>query len=137
MADKFKVGDKVKRIDGTKNGGVVKYLACPESTAAGGKTCDKKTCPHIPKEIVFVSWSDGKLTSDNEAAFEIEATTEATPPPEQTLKEKLDNFEAKLDQFKDKEEPFDWGAYNEGTGKYSSGNPLNGKHIYGNKRIGA
>lgn len=60
MANTFVVGDIVKTLPGLpgtiRNGGVIRYIACVAATSAGGKTCDKKTCQHPVKQIVWVQW---------------------------------------------------------------------------------
>lgn len=61
MANQFKIGDKVQTVVGntisvSRLNGRVKYIACQRATKAGGSTCDKKTCAHPIKEMVWVLW---------------------------------------------------------------------------------
>jgi hypothetical protein len=66
MANTFKIGDKVRTkpcaappsMGGTvtRLNGRVKYIACGLATPKGGKTCDKKTCTHMVKDFVWVTW---------------------------------------------------------------------------------
>ena len=49
-----------------RSGGVVKHVACYLATAAGGKTCDKKTCAHAIKDYVWVSFPTGTFSYHHE-----------------------------------------------------------------------
>lgn len=59
MANTFVKGDRVKTAQGTRTDGKVLIIACKLATAAGGKTCDPKLCPHPlkDKDMVWVLWS--------------------------------------------------------------------------------
>lgn len=83
----FKIKDKVKTAAGTRNGGVVAYIACIQATQAGGKTCDRKTCQHPDDQrtIVWVLWQGTKTTMSYhhaELAFDKETIKEDTTLPE-------------------------------------------------------
>lgn len=77
MANPYKVGDKVKCVNAVRLNGKVKYLACGLATAAGGRVCDKKTCPHTIKDNVWVSWPDGSIYSYHHT----ELAHDASQPP--------------------------------------------------------
>lgn len=49
-------GDLVKKADGTKSGGTVKYVCCVNATRVGNGTCDKKTCLCVVRDYAFVAW---------------------------------------------------------------------------------
>ena|SRR5271165_385890 len=59
----FKTNDVVRTTSGSKIGGKVRYVACKGATAAGNKTCNKKTCNCYIKDYVWVEWADGKTFS--------------------------------------------------------------------------
>ena len=63
MPNTFKVGDKVKTVPGNntpivRTNGKVRYIACREATAIGGKTCNKAHCQHTQQDYVWVNWAD-------------------------------------------------------------------------------
>lgn len=64
--DTFSIGEIV-RSRGSKRPerleGVIKHITCQAATGAGGGTCDRSTCPHTPKDRVWVKWPDGGLCS--------------------------------------------------------------------------
>ena len=59
----FKPGDLVCTIDKKRINGKVKYLACGGATQAGGRICDRKSCPHNDKDFVWVAWEDKTVCS--------------------------------------------------------------------------
>jgi hypothetical protein len=56
MSNTFVHRDIVKTTTGSRTGGKVLIVACKLATAAGGKTCDPKTCTHPDKDYVWVVW---------------------------------------------------------------------------------
>jgi hypothetical protein len=57
MANPFNIKDRVKTTNGARSNGRVYLIACALATAAGGKTCDPKTCTDATKDYVWVMWS--------------------------------------------------------------------------------
>lgn len=83
----FNVGDIVDTAAGLitqRQGGKVKYLACVNATQAGGKTCDKKTCPHQPTHC-WILWPGSKNTM---SYSEVELV--AASKPEERVEDKQD-----------------------------------------------
>jgi hypothetical protein len=74
-------GDIVKKTDGTKSGGRVRYVCCINSTRAGNGTCDKKTCMCPVRDFCFVEWPQafgGGTSSLPETDLELDIVTPAT-----------------------------------------------------------
>ncbi len=138
MPNPFKPNDIVKTIAATiygaqRVGGVVKYVACRAATIAGGKTCDKKLCPHSPKEMIWVKWATtialmtyhyNELAHDQTTAA---STTTSAPPidptptvnitdnPKETDEQYIERTkDAIKEALKQKDKPIDdfWGKYN-------------------------
>ena len=108
----FNVGDEVSKADLTKTNGTVKYVACKEATQAGGKTCDKKNCPHVPSDYVWVKWGDGStysyLYNELISATEAKEAKEEIPAPSLCEKE-LVGFDLPKEP---KKIEFDFDSYN-------------------------
>lgn len=70
----FEVGDVVKTVDSNADRleGIVKHLTCRAATALGGKTCDRNTCNHTPKNHIWVKWPNEKLCSYNISELEFD-----------------------------------------------------------------
>jgi len=73
--------DIVKKVDGSKSGGRVRYVCCINSTRAGNGTCDKKTCMCAVRDFCFVEWPaafGGGTSSLPEIEIELDIATPAT-----------------------------------------------------------
>jgi hypothetical protein len=118
----FNIGDIVDTVPTVANqrqGGRVRYMACYNATMAGGRTCDKKTCQHSPRDYIWVLWNGQKTTV---SYHESELVPQASPSIEK-ISEQTDGIapEAKAiikDKFADienssgkKEADIDWDKY--------------------------
>ena len=96
MPNTLKVGDKVRsspKLAIVRTNGTVKYVACVLATAAGGKTCDKKTCNHTAKDYVWVEWVPKSIFSYHYTELMFDA---APTSPNETSKPTCD--ETKKDE---------------------------------------
>lgn len=85
---KFNIGDIVRTIGGQNPDrieGVIKHFTCEAATKSGGSKCDRKTCPHKPKNRYWVKWPNDTIFSYKVSELETDDLAE-----EETIAELAD-----------------------------------------------
>lgn len=95
----FSIGEIVRSKGGERQDrleGVVKHITCVGATGSGGKTCDRNTCNHNPKDRVWVKWPDGGLCSYqlHELEVDIDGEEEVLNSMEDLLDDEAVAFDA-------------------------------------------
>jgi len=132
--------DIVRKTDGTKAGGRIKYAYCWDATTAGGKLCDKKTCPCAIKDHFSVEWPaayGGGTFTCHISEIELDPTAQTQPSltssGEDLVGIAIDQFidnEAKSLDSKDKCEP-PVATPERSQAMYTNGKPVDFDAYYG------